>query len=197
MIGPQGGAMQFLSVVGLVVLLGLAWAMSYHPRRVRVRTVLWGLGLQFIFALIILKQDNWSFFGMIVLAALLVVYIMQEEQNKVLAGFKGVLAVLIGAAVAGGFVGMLAPESSGMAPRGRNGGRRRRQPSWCSPVDPASLRGARCGLRNRLADRQRHLRTDDLRRLQPESGGFPRAVRLRCAVPFRQSRGWAVLFCRH
>lgn len=103
--------MQFLSLVGLVVLLGLAWAMSYHPRRVRVRTVLWGLGLQFIFALIILKQDNWSFFGMIVLAALLVVYIMQEEQTKVLAGFKGVLAVLIGAAVAGGLTGMLAPEA--------------------------------------------------------------------------------------
>jgi len=101
--------MQFLSLIGLVVLLGLAWAMSYHPRRVRVRTVIWGLGLQFVFALIILKQDRWSFFGMVVLAALLVVYIVQEEQNKVLAGFKGVAAVLISAAVVGGFAGLMVP----------------------------------------------------------------------------------------
>jgi CNT family concentrative nucleoside transporter len=101
--------MQFLSLVGLLVLLGLAWAMSYHPRRVQVRTVIWGLGLQFIFALIILKEDNWSFYGMVVLAGLLVVYIMQEEQKKVLAGVKGVAVVLICAAVVGGFGGMMVP----------------------------------------------------------------------------------------
>jgi CNT family concentrative nucleoside transporter len=101
--------MQFLSLVGLLVLLGLAWAMSYHPRRVQVRTVIWGLGLQFIFALIILKEDNWSFYGMVVLAGLLVVYIMQEEQKKVLAGVKGVAAVLISAAVVGGLGGMMVP----------------------------------------------------------------------------------------
>lgn len=64
--------MQFLSLVGLVVLLGLAWAMSYHRRRIPVRTVIWGLGLQFVFALIILRQDRWSFIGMVVLAGLLV-----------------------------------------------------------------------------------------------------------------------------
>ena len=104
-IESQGGAMQFLSLVGLVVLLGLAWAMSYHPRRVRVRTVVWGLGLQFVFALIILKEDNWSFIGMVVLAALLVVYIMQESRRRCSPGVKGVAAVLVAAAVIGGLAG--------------------------------------------------------------------------------------------
>ena len=94
--------MQFLSLIGLVVLLGLAWAMSYHPRRVPLRTVAWGLGLQFVFALIILKQDKWSFIGMVVLAALMVVYIMQDEQKKRLDGAPGIVVVLLGAAAAGG-----------------------------------------------------------------------------------------------
>ena len=105
--------MQFLSLIGLVVLLGLAWAMSYHPRRVRLRTVVWGLGLQFVFALIILKQDKWSFIGMVVLAALLVVYIMQEEQKKRLAGARGIVVVLLGAAVVGGLAGLLVPQVLG------------------------------------------------------------------------------------
>ena len=86
--------MQFLSLVGLVVLLGLAWAMSYHRRLIPVRTVIWGLGLQFVFALIILKQDRWSFIGMVVLAGLLVVYIMQADQSRVLPGFPGVAAAV-------------------------------------------------------------------------------------------------------
>jgi len=83
--------------------------MSYHPRRVPVRTVIWGLGLQFVFALIILKEDNWSFYGMVVLAGLLVVYIMQEEQKRVLAGVGGVAGVLVSAAIIGGLAGWLAP----------------------------------------------------------------------------------------
>ncbi len=105
--------MQFLSLAGLVVLLGLAWALSYHPRQVRVRTVIWGLALQFVFALIILKEDNWSFVGMVALAALLVVYIMQEEQNKVLAGVKGVAAVLVISAGVGSLAGFLASDALG------------------------------------------------------------------------------------
>ena len=101
--------MQFLSLVGLVVLLGLAWAMSYHPRRVRLRTVVWGLGLQFVFALIILKEDRWSFIGMMLLAALLVVYLMQDQQKKILPGVAGVVVVLAAALGIGLVFGLLIP----------------------------------------------------------------------------------------
>jgi CNT family concentrative nucleoside transporter len=101
--------MQFLSVVGLVVLLGLAWAMSYHRRRVRLRTVAWGLGLQFVFALIILREDVLSFIGMALLAGLVVTYLMRKEQRKALPGVPGVAAVLAASAVVGVVVGSLIP----------------------------------------------------------------------------------------
>jgi len=42
-------------VLGLVVLLGIAVALSNNRRRIQIRTVLWGLGLQVAFALAILK----------------------------------------------------------------------------------------------------------------------------------------------
>ncbi|MCU0304682.1 MAG: hypothetical protein MUC56_11555 [Thermoanaerobaculales bacterium] len=101
--------MRLLGVLGLVALLGLAWAMSYHPRRVRLRTVVWGLGLQLVFALIILRQDVWSFVGMGALAALLVVYLTQDEQRRRLPGPAGVAAVLAAAAAIGAAVGALVP----------------------------------------------------------------------------------------
>jgi CNT family concentrative nucleoside transporter len=42
--------MHLVSILGLVVLLGIAWAMSYHRREVNIRPVLWGVGLQFVLA---------------------------------------------------------------------------------------------------------------------------------------------------
>jgi CNT family concentrative nucleoside transporter len=101
--------MQFLSVIGLVVLLGLAWAISYHPRRVRIRTVVWGLGLQFIFALIILRQDLWSFVGMAILAGLVVVYLTHESRWSRLRGLSGAAVVLLLSAAVGAVFALLFP----------------------------------------------------------------------------------------
>jgi len=65
-----------ISVLGLLTLLGIAWLLSYHRSRIPIRTVLWGVGLQFLFALIILREDAWSFIGMVVFAVLLCTYIL-------------------------------------------------------------------------------------------------------------------------
>jgi len=46
-----------VGVAGLVVLVGIALLLSRDRRRIRVRTVLWGLGLQLAFALLILKTS--------------------------------------------------------------------------------------------------------------------------------------------
>ena len=46
---------QLVSLFGLFVLTGLAWACSLNRKAFPWRTVLWGFGLQFLFALIILK----------------------------------------------------------------------------------------------------------------------------------------------
>ena len=47
--------LRLVSLLGLVVLIALAWALSNNRRFFPWRTVLWGLGLQFFFALFILK----------------------------------------------------------------------------------------------------------------------------------------------
>ncbi len=70
-----------ISVLGLLTLLGLGWAISYQRTRVRLRVVLWGLGLQFLFAVIILRSDVWSFVGMAILGLLVVTYLLEEERN--------------------------------------------------------------------------------------------------------------------
>ena len=46
---------RLLSVVGIFVMLGIAWLLSVDRRRIPWRVVAWGLGLQLLFALFILK----------------------------------------------------------------------------------------------------------------------------------------------
>jgi CNT family concentrative nucleoside transporter len=91
--------MEWISVVGLLALLGIAWALSFHRRDVRWRIVAWGLSLQFLFALIILRQDFWSFIGMGIFGALLLAYILQPTDRE-----KGVAwgPLALQLAVAGG-----------------------------------------------------------------------------------------------
>jgi CNT family concentrative nucleoside transporter len=95
--------MSWVSVLGLLVLLGIAWALSYHRSKVSLRTVLWGLSLQFLFAVIILREDAWSFVGMGVLAALIGTYLLRQG----LFGLPGVVSGLASALVLGGAVGAL------------------------------------------------------------------------------------------
>lgn len=47
--------LKLVSLLGLVVLIAVAWGLSSDRRRFPWRTVAWGLGLQFLFALLILK----------------------------------------------------------------------------------------------------------------------------------------------
>jgi CNT family concentrative nucleoside transporter len=46
---------RLMSLVGLLVFLGIAWALSTNRRAIRLRTILWGLGLQFALAVFVLK----------------------------------------------------------------------------------------------------------------------------------------------
>ena len=57
--------LRFISALGLVILLAVAWALSVNRRQFPWRTVLWGLILQFLFALFILKTP----FGAAIFAA--------------------------------------------------------------------------------------------------------------------------------
>src|SRR5512136_1557474 len=58
---------RLFSLLGLLVFLGIAWALSTNRKAIRLRTILWGLGLQFALALFVLKvpigQEIFSWVG--------------------------------------------------------------------------------------------------------------------------------------
>jgi len=106
--------MRFIGVLGMLVLLGLAWAMSYHRRDVRLRIVFWGLGLQFLFAVIILRQDYWSFAGMGVLGLLVAVFLLRHDQANPERGTGTLVMMLAGASAIGVILGLLGSPAAGV-----------------------------------------------------------------------------------
>src|SRR3954452_1743352 len=48
---------RFTGLVGLVVILAVAWLFSTHKRAIKLRIIAWGMGLQLAFALLVLKTD--------------------------------------------------------------------------------------------------------------------------------------------
>ena len=107
--------MRFIGVLGMLVLLGLAWAMSYHRRDVRLRIVFWGLGLQFLFAVIILRQDYWSFAGMGVLGLLVAVFLLQHDQANPERRTGTLVMMLAAACTIGVILGSLGSTVAGYA----------------------------------------------------------------------------------
>jgi CNT family concentrative nucleoside transporter len=57
---------RFQGLIGVAVLLALAWLMSNNRRRISVRIVAWGLGLQVLFAVLILQSPlGYPFFNLL------------------------------------------------------------------------------------------------------------------------------------
>ena len=48
---------RFTGILGLLAMLGLAYAFSTDRKAIRGKTVAWGLGLQIVFAIFVLKVD--------------------------------------------------------------------------------------------------------------------------------------------
>ncbi len=48
---------RFTGILGLVTMLGLAYGFSTNRHAIRLKTVAWGLGLQFVFAVFVLRID--------------------------------------------------------------------------------------------------------------------------------------------
>jgi CNT family concentrative nucleoside transporter len=90
-----------VGILGLIVLLGLAWAMSYHRRDVNLRPILWGIGLQFVLALIILRQDYWSFVGMAALGCLIILYLLDKPHEDGTRSTRHALTVLMAVVILG------------------------------------------------------------------------------------------------
>lgn len=104
---------RLVSLLGLFVLLGLAWLFSKHRRAVRLKTVFWGIGLQLLLAVIILREGATSLGALYLLSFLIVLYIAEED----LAGLPGgPWAVGVGAFAAGAGVVALFASPVGMTP---------------------------------------------------------------------------------
>src|SRR5580704_5436400 len=48
---------RFTGVLGLITMLAVAWLFSAHKRAIKLRILLWGVGLQVAFALLVLKTS--------------------------------------------------------------------------------------------------------------------------------------------
>jgi concentrative nucleoside transporter, CNT family len=48
---------RFTGILGILTMLGLAFTFSTNRKAIRIKTVAWGLGLQFLFAIFVLKID--------------------------------------------------------------------------------------------------------------------------------------------
>lgn len=74
--------MRFTGVLGIIALLGLAFLLSNNRRRIKPRIIIWGLGLQFLFAAIILGKGWLSFSAMLLFIAALIIYMFKDFINK-------------------------------------------------------------------------------------------------------------------
>src|ERR1035441_8376960 len=62
----RGPLMQrFTGLLGLATILAIAWLFSAHKRAIKLRIILWGMGLQIAFALLVLKTDFGKVFQVI------------------------------------------------------------------------------------------------------------------------------------
>lgn len=63
LVAQFGGLLRVQAVVGLIVILSIAYLLSTNRRAIDTRTVMWGLALQITFALIVLKTraGQWTF----------------------------------------------------------------------------------------------------------------------------------------
>jgi concentrative nucleoside transporter, CNT family len=53
---------RFTGVLGLVVILGVAWLFSTHKRAIKLRILAWGMGLQILFAVLVLNTGFGAIF---------------------------------------------------------------------------------------------------------------------------------------
>ncbi|UCH63026.1 MAG: NupC/NupG family nucleoside CNT transporter [Fidelibacterota bacterium] len=93
--------MRLISLAGMLVLLTIAWGISVNRRKVRLRPIMWGLALQFLFAIVILQENAWSYIGMMLLGLLVVLYLFQQDIRNATNGNLYTLAVVAGAVVLG------------------------------------------------------------------------------------------------
>jgi len=98
--------MNWISLLGIFTMLGLAWAISFHRKKVALRPIIWGMALQLLLATFIIRKDEASLVAMALLAALIGAFLFRHlfQQRA-----YGILGLLLGGAAALGFLASLLP----------------------------------------------------------------------------------------
>ena len=71
--------MRFVGLLGIVSILAIGFLLSRHRRQIRPRIIIWGVGLQLLFAAIILAENALSWLAMFVFAYLIILYIFEDK----------------------------------------------------------------------------------------------------------------------
>ena len=89
--------MRIVGLLGLATLFGIAVLISNNRLKIRPQIIIWGTGLQFVFAMIVLRQDWLSFVGMGILLLMLLLYLFQKDAPR-LGGkvWSNVIVALLG-----------------------------------------------------------------------------------------------------
>lgn len=74
--------MRFIGILGIITLLGIAFLMSNNRKKINLRTVIWGLMLQILFATIILGAPALSYFAMFIFIVMIILFIFNREINS-------------------------------------------------------------------------------------------------------------------
>ncbi len=93
--------LNLIGIPGLLLLLAVSWALSYHRRQVKLRPILWGVALQLLLGLTVLREDIWSFVGMGLIGLLVVGYIADHGRHGRDLGWRGIVLCLGGAMALG------------------------------------------------------------------------------------------------
>ena len=74
--------MRIVSMFGLIALMFVAYLMSTDKRQVPWRVILWGVGLQILFATIILTRSTISFVGMFIFFTWILIYLFVRRREE-------------------------------------------------------------------------------------------------------------------
>lgn len=91
--------MRFIGILGMIAILLIGYLLSSNRKAIRPRVILWGLGLQLLFAVIILSESILSWIGMFLFALLILFYLFLAGREGTSAGGL-LLPTVIGTVIA-------------------------------------------------------------------------------------------------
>lgn len=71
--------MKAVGILGLLTIIGIAFLLSNNKKSIKIRVVIWGIFLQFLFAVIVLSKNFVSWIGIFVFSLLVLIYLFDDR----------------------------------------------------------------------------------------------------------------------